>query len=43
LKSTLGDATNGATSGDFTAAMGKAEELKAKAAEIMKSIGMKAG
>ena len=43
LKSTLSDATSAATSGDFTAAMAKAEDLKAKAAEIMKSIGMKAG
>ena len=43
LKSTLSDATNAATSGDFTAAMAKAEELKAKAAEIMKSIRMRAG
>jgi hypothetical protein len=43
LKSTLSDATSAATSGDFTAAMAKAGDLKAKAADIMKSIGMKTG
>ena len=43
LKSSLSDATNAATSGDFTAAMAKAGDLNANAAAIMKSIGMKAG
>ncbi len=43
LKASLGEATSAATSGDFTTAVAKGEELKAKAAEIMKSIGMKAG
>ena len=43
LKASLADATSAATSGDFTTAVAKGEELKAKAAEIMKSIGMKAG
>ena len=43
LKASLADATSAATSGDFTTAVAKGAELKAKAAEIMKSIGMKAG
>lgn len=40
LKSTWTDATNASSSGDFTTAMAKADAVKAKAAEIMKSIGM---
>lgn len=43
LKSSLADATTAATSGDFTGAMAKADEIKAKAAEIMQSLKMKAG
>ena len=40
LKSSLSDATSAAGSGDFTAAMAKAQEIKAKAAEIMQSLKM---
>jgi predicted small secreted protein len=40
LKSTWGDATNASSSGDYTAAMAKAQAVKDKAAEIMKSLGM---
>jgi hypothetical protein len=43
LKAGLAEATGAASSGDFTTAVAKGEELKAKAAEIMKSIGMPAG
>lgn len=41
LKSTWADATNASASGDYTTAMAKAEAVKAKGAEIMKSLGMK--
>jgi hypothetical protein len=40
LKSMWNDATNASNSGDFTTAMAKADAVKAKAADIMKSIGM---
>ena len=40
LKSTWADANNAATSGDFTTAMAKADAVKSKAAEMMKSLGM---
>ncbi|HVP32999.1 MAG TPA: hypothetical protein VMT09_05055 [Steroidobacteraceae bacterium] len=40
LKSTWADASNAASSGDFTTAMAKADAVKAKAAEMMKSLGM---
>ena len=40
LKSMWNDATNASTSGDFTTAMAKADAVKAKAADIMKSLGM---
>jgi flagellar biosynthesis chaperone FliJ len=40
LKSTWADATNASSSGDFTTAMSKAAAVKAKAAELMKSVGM---
>jgi hypothetical protein len=43
LKSTLADATSAAGSGDFSGAMAKAQEIKAKAAEIMQSLKMAAG
>jgi hypothetical protein len=38
LKTTLADATSAAGSGDFTGAMAKAEQVKAKAAEILESL-----
>ncbi len=41
LKSGWNDATTAATSGDYTTAMSKAQEVKDKAAEIMKSLDMK--
>ncbi len=40
LKSSLADATSAAGSGDFTAAMAKAQEIKAKATDIMQSLKM---
>jgi hypothetical protein len=40
LKSTWGDATNASSSGDFTTAMSKANAVKTKTAELMKSVGM---
>jgi hypothetical protein len=40
LKSSLADATSAAGSGDFTAAMAKAQDIKAKATEIMQSLKM---
>jgi hypothetical protein len=40
LKSTWADATNASTSGDFTTAMAKAQAVKDKATELMKSVGM---
>ena len=40
LKSMWNDATNASNSGDFTTAMAKADAVKAKAADIMKSLGM---
>ena len=40
LKSMWSDATSAATSGDYTSAMSKAQAVKEKAAEIMKSLGM---
>lgn len=40
LKSTWGDANNASSSGDYTTAMAKAQAVKDKAAEIMKSLGM---
>ena len=41
LKSTWSDAGNAASSGDYTTAMAKAQSVKDKAAEMMKSLGMK--
>jgi hypothetical protein len=43
LKSQWGEATSAATSGDYTAAMNKAEAVRTKAAELMKSVGMSSG
>jgi len=40
LQSTWTEASNAASSGDFTTAMAKAQSVKDKAAEIMKSLGM---
>jgi len=40
LKSMWNDASNASTSGDFTTAMAKANAVKSKAADIMKSLGM---
>lgn len=40
LKSMWSDASNASASGDFTTAVSKAEAVKDKAAEIMKSLGM---
>ena len=41
LKSMWSDATNASNSGDFTTAMAKADAVRTKAAEIMKSLDMK--
>ena len=43
LKSQWGEATSAATSGDYTAAMNKAEAVRTKTAELMKSVGMSSG
>jgi hypothetical protein len=40
LKSMWSDASNASASGDFTTAVGKAQAVKDKAAEMMKSLGM---
>ena len=40
LKSTWTDATNASTAGDYTTAMAKANTVRDKAAEMMKSLGM---
>lgn len=40
LKSTWGEASNAAASGDYTTAMAKASAVKDKAAELGKSLGM---
>ncbi|MBS0379264.1 MAG: hypothetical protein JSS29_12310 [Proteobacteria bacterium] len=40
IKATWADATAAATSGDYTGAMAKAQAVRDKAAEIMKSLGM---
>ena len=40
MKSAWGEATNAATSGDFTTAMSKAEAVKEQATKIMQSLGM---
>lgn len=41
MKSSWADAANASSSGDYTTAMAKAEAVKSKAAEIMKSLDMK--
>jgi hypothetical protein len=43
LKSGWSDASKAATAGDFTTAVGKAQEVKDKAAGIMQSLGMSSG
>jgi len=43
MQAAWGDATNAATSGDFTTAVSKAQAVKAQAADIMKSLGMSSG
>ncbi len=43
LKSAWGEATAAATSGNFVEAMGKADAVKAKGAEVMAALGMSAG
>jgi hypothetical protein len=43
LKSMWSDASNASASGDFTTAVTKAQAVKDKAAEIMKSLGMSSG
>jgi predicted small lipoprotein YifL len=40
LKSAWGDASNDATTGDYTSAVNKAQALKDQAAQIMQSLGM---
>lgn len=40
MKTAWSDASNAATSGDFTTAVSKAQAVKAQAADIMKSLGM---
>jgi hypothetical protein len=43
LKSQWGEATSAAASGDYTTAMNKAEAVRTKAAEMMKSLGLSSG
>jgi hypothetical protein len=43
MKTVWSDASNSAAAGDFTAAVAKAQAMKAQAADIMKSLGMSAG
>jgi hypothetical protein len=43
LKSQWGEATSAAAAGDYTTAMNKAEAVRTKAAEMMKSVGMSSG
>jgi hypothetical protein len=43
MKAAWSDASNAATSGDFTTAVSKAQAVKAQAADIMKSLGMSSG
>ena len=43
MKTAWSDASNAATSGDFTTAVSKAQDVKAQAADIMKSLGMSSG
>jgi hypothetical protein len=43
MKTAWSDASNSAAAGDFTAAVAKAQAMKAQAADIMKSLGMSSG
>jgi hypothetical protein len=43
MKAAWSDASNSAAAGDFTTAVGKAQAMKAQAADIMKSLGMNSG
>jgi hypothetical protein len=43
MKSSWGDASNAAATGDFTTAMSKAQAVKDQATQVMKSIGMSSG
>lgn len=43
MKSAWSDASNAATSGDFTTAMSKGQAVKDQATETMKSLGMSSG
>jgi hypothetical protein len=43
MKTVWSDASNAAAAGDFTAAVAKAQAMKAQAADIMKSLGMSSG
>jgi hypothetical protein len=43
MKSTWGEATTAAGSGDFTTAMSKAQAVKDQATKIMQSLGMTSG
>jgi response regulator of citrate/malate metabolism len=43
MKASWTEATNAATSGNFVDAMGKADAIKAKGAEVMAALGMTTG
>ena len=43
MKAAWSDASNSAAAGDFVTAVGKAQAMKAQAADIMKSLGMSSG
>ena len=43
MKAAWSEASNSAAAGDFTTAVGKAQAMKAQAADIMKSLGMSSG
>jgi hypothetical protein len=43
MKSAWGDASNAATSGDYSTAVSKAQAVRDQASQIMQSLGMKSG
>ena len=43
MKAAWGDATNAATSGDYSTAMSKAQAVKDQATQVMQSLGMSSG
>jgi hypothetical protein len=43
MKAALADASNAATSGDYTTAMSKAQSVKDQATQVMQSLGMTSG